>query len=215
MIPSTSSHPWLTVQWRNADAAVEDRIQGPCASEIDIVSFYTILAWQSNDSMQVQQFKTDPLMDQGPMRVRTGKAFLDGFHEASTGAAGLTLPILVVASKSDKVIILWMIFIMHHETPQAGRIHLKTIYVDCLLAVLAWAFSRTRKQLVVFASVRKVQEFDLMQTCQEPLMKSSAWCQRLDSCTLHAASMKWLLHAVTDLHVCEQFQVKLLWLWKS
>jgi len=56
--------------------------------------------------MQVHQFKTDPLMDQGPMRVRTGRAFLDAFaHIANpaTGAKMLTLPILMVASKTDQV----------------------------------------------------------------------------------------------------------------
>ena len=58
--------------------------------------------WQ----VQVHQFKTDPLMDQGPMRVRTGRAFLDAFaHIANptTGARMLTLPILMVASKTDQV----------------------------------------------------------------------------------------------------------------
>jgi hypothetical protein len=56
--------------------------------------------------LQVHQFKTDPLMDQGPMRVRTGRAFLDAFaHIANptTGARMLTLPILMVASKTDQV----------------------------------------------------------------------------------------------------------------
>ena len=56
--------------------------------------------------MQVHQLKTDPLMDQGPMRVKTGRAFLDAFAEIakpSTGEAALTLPILVVASTTDQV----------------------------------------------------------------------------------------------------------------
>lgn len=55
----------------------------------------------------VHQFKTDPLMDQGPMRVRTGRAFLDAFaHIANptTGASMLTLPILMVASKTDQIV---------------------------------------------------------------------------------------------------------------
>lgn len=53
--------------------------------------------------MQVKQFKTDPLMDQGPMRVRTGNAFIKAFHEISVGAKQLTLPILLVGSRTDQV----------------------------------------------------------------------------------------------------------------
>ncbi len=56
--------------------------------------------------MQVKQFKADPLMDQGPMRVRAGRAFLDAFPEAASGAKQLTLPILLVASKTDQVSLL-------------------------------------------------------------------------------------------------------------
>ncbi|KAL0039146.1 hypothetical protein WJX77_009275 [Trebouxia sp. C0004] len=55
----------------------------------------------------VHQFKTDPLMDQGPMRVKTGRAFLDAFaHIANptSGARMLTLPILMVASKTDQIV---------------------------------------------------------------------------------------------------------------
>lgn len=55
----------------------------------------------------VNQLKTDPLMDQGPMRVKTGRAFLDAFAEIAkptTGEAALTLPILVVASTTDQII---------------------------------------------------------------------------------------------------------------
>lgn len=53
--------------------------------------------------MQVKQFKTDPLMDQGPMRVMTGNAFIKAFHEISAGAKQLTLPILLVGSRTDQV----------------------------------------------------------------------------------------------------------------
>lgn len=52
----------------------------------------------------IEQFKADPLMDHGEMRVKTGKAFLDAFKIATNKAKELTLPILVVASKSDQVI---------------------------------------------------------------------------------------------------------------
>ena len=67
-----------------------------------IIIMISIVIWQ----MQVHQFKTDPLMDQGPMRVRTGRAFLDAFAriaKPTTGARTLTLPILMVASKTDQV----------------------------------------------------------------------------------------------------------------
>ncbi len=72
----------------------------PCAHQT------TVGASLVHTELQVHQFKTDPLMDQGPMRVRTGRAFLDAFaHIANptTGASMLTLPILMVASKTDQV----------------------------------------------------------------------------------------------------------------
>lgn len=52
----------------------------------------------------VKQFKTDPLMDEGPMRVRTGNAFIKAFHEISAGAKQLTLPILLVGSRTDQIV---------------------------------------------------------------------------------------------------------------
>ena len=53
--------------------------------------------------LQLHLFKTDALMDQGPMRVKTGKAFLKGFADVKAGEASLQLPILLVASPTDKV----------------------------------------------------------------------------------------------------------------
>lgn len=52
----------------------------------------------------VTRFKTDPLMDQGPMRVRTGCAFTQAFADISKGGAQLKLPICVIASQTDKII---------------------------------------------------------------------------------------------------------------
>ena len=53
--------------------------------------------------LQVTKFKTDPLMDQGPMRVRTGCAFGRAFAEISKGCNQLTLPICLIGSQTDKV----------------------------------------------------------------------------------------------------------------
>ena len=52
---------------------------------------------------QVTRFRTDPLMDQGPMRVRTGCAFGRAFADISKGCTQLTLPICLIASQTDKV----------------------------------------------------------------------------------------------------------------
>ena len=53
--------------------------------------------------MQLKTFRTNPLMDQGPMRVKTGKAFLMGFEDIKKGESTLTLPILLVSSPTDTV----------------------------------------------------------------------------------------------------------------
>lgn len=53
--------------------------------------------------LQVKQFATDPWMDQGPMRVRTGCAFRRAFTDISKGCQQLTLPICLIASQTDKV----------------------------------------------------------------------------------------------------------------
>lgn len=52
----------------------------------------------------ITRFKTDPLMDQGPMRVRTGCAFMPAFVDCVKGSSQLTLPICVIASQTDKII---------------------------------------------------------------------------------------------------------------